>query len=192
MANAQFEIVVLSSVFFMALPYPSYSLKFAIIMSTTLRIRSRKRFPAPKIGALKTIGEAKGSELVWVFRNVLEDCITVHPGKPLFLSPLEAGSLFSSPSVHGAGGWAQVRRPYIPTAFLTAAAAERLRNLILAVFIPLHAPEKGFDLHNLICFQTIPPGRRLVQKSREASQKRKHKAEFQGPVAWGQRDCRCR
>ena len=97
MSNAQFEIVVLCPMFFMALPYPSYSFKFAIIMSTTLSIRSRKRFPAPKIGALKAIGEAEGSELVWIFRNVLEDCITVHPSKLLFLSPLEAGSLFSFP-----------------------------------------------------------------------------------------------
>lgn len=192
MSNAQFEIVVLCPMFFMALPYPSHSFKSAIIMSTTLSIGSRKRFPAPKIGALKIIGEAKGSELGWVFRNVFRR-LHHRPSRQAGVSePTGSRKPLLFPSVRGAGGWAPVRRPYISAALPTAAAAERLRNVVLAVFTPSDASEKGFDLHNLVCFQTIPPGRCLVQKSAEASQKRKHRAEFQGPVAWGQRGCRYR
>lgn len=163
----------------MALPYPSYSFKSAVIMSTTLSIRSRKRFPAPKIGALKIIGEAKGSELGWVFRNVFRR-LHHRPSRQAAVSePTGSKKRHLFPSVHGAGGWARVRRPYISTAFLTAAAAERLRNVVLAVFTPLDASEKGFDSHNLICFQAIPPGRCLVQ-----TQARKGSTELSFEGQW--------
>ena len=51
----------------------------------------RKRLPAPKIGALKIIGEAKGSKLGWVFRNVfrrLHQCPSLGEGNGTHSSTL--------------------------------------------------------------------------------------------------------
>ena len=71
----------------------------------------RKRLPAPKIGALKIIGEAKGSKLGWVFRNVfrrLHQC----PSRQAIVSEPTGGKkplLFLS--VHGTRDWALVCWP---------------------------------------------------------------------------------
>lgn len=189
MSNAQFEIVFLCHKLFMALPYPSYSFKSAIIMKTTLSIWSRKRLPVPIIGALKIIGEAKGSKVGWVCRNVFRGLHQCPSRQAIVSEPTGSKKPLLFLSVHGTKKWTLVCWPYISTTLLTAATAERLRNMVLAVFTALEAQEKGVDLQNLVCFQIIPPGRYLVHKSREANQKRKHRADFQGPMKWGQRDC---
>lgn len=153
MSNAQFEIVFLCYKLFMALPYPSYSFKSAIIMKTTLSIWSRKRLSAPKIGALKIIGEAKRSKVGWVCRNVFR-------GRQAIVSePTGSDKPLLFLSVHGTKKWTLVCWPYVSTTLLTAATANKLWNMVLAVFIALEAQEKGVDLQNLICFQIIPPGR---------------------------------
>ena len=111
MFNAQFEIVFLWHKLFMALPYPLYSFKSAIIMNITLSIWNRKRLLPPKIGALKIIGEAKGSKLGWVFRNVFRRLHQCPSRQAVVSEPTGRKKPLRFLSVHGTREWTLVCWP---------------------------------------------------------------------------------